>query len=146
MILLDTNILARLLQPTHPDHDRAADAISFLHGDECTLVIVPQVLYELWVIATRPKAANGLGLTSVETDSYVRTIRLLFPLLPDWQDIFREWQLIVRSFDVVGRAAHDARLVAAMKVHRVGHILTFDARDFVRYQDIEVIHPASFVA
>jgi predicted nucleic acid-binding protein len=37
----------------------------------------------------------------------------------------------------------DARLVAAMRVHGVKRILTFNDKDFVRYTDIEAVHPRS---
>jgi predicted nucleic acid-binding protein len=43
---------------------------------------------------------------------------------------------------VSGKPAHDARLVAAMQVHGITSILTFDKSDFSRYPGIEVIHPA----
>ena len=42
---------------------------------------------------------------------------------------------------VIGSRVYDARLVAAMTVHGVGRMLTFNAGDFVRY-GIEVIHPS----
>jgi predicted nucleic acid-binding protein len=38
---------------------------------------------------------------------------------------------------------HDARLVAAMRVHGVKRILTFNDKDFARYTDIEAEHPRS---
>ena len=34
---------------------------------------------------------------------------------------------------------HDTRLVAAMKVHGLSHILTFNVKDFKRFVDITVI-------
>jgi predicted nucleic acid-binding protein len=37
---------------------------------------------------------------------------------------------------------HDARLVAAMKAHGIGRILTFNGEDFERYPDIEVVIPS----
>src|SRR5260370_41264672 len=37
--------------------------------------------------------------------------------------------------------AHDARLVAAMEVHGITAILTFDKSGFSRYPGIEVVHP-----
>jgi len=40
---------------------------------------------------------------------------------------------------------HDARLVAAMNVHGVRRILTFNTDDFKRYQ-IEALHPSSVLA
>jgi len=41
-----------------------------------------------------------------------------------------------------GSQVYDARLVASMTVYGVGRILTFNARDFVRY-GIEVIEPSA---
>ena len=41
-----------------------------------------------------------------------------------------------------GPKREDARLVAAMVVHGVKHILTFNADDFARYTEIEVLHPS----
>jgi len=42
---------------------------------------------------------------------------------------------------VSGIQVHDARIVAAMLVHQVQAILTFDLDDFKRYPGIVVIHP-----
>jgi hypothetical protein len=36
---------------------------------------------------------------------------------------------------------HDARLIAAMMVHGAKRILTFNYKDFVRFRDIEAVHP-----
>ena len=36
---------------------------------------------------------------------------------------------------------HDARLVAAMLVHKLTHILTFNSDDFRRYSEIIVVNP-----
>jgi predicted nucleic acid-binding protein len=44
---------------------------------------------------------------------------------------------------VSGVQVHDARLVAAMRVHGVKRILTFNERDFARYADVEAVHPRS---
>ena len=42
--------------------------------------------------------------------------------------------------------AHDARLVAALEVHGLTAILTFDKTGFSRFPGIEVIHPAQAAA
>ena len=62
-VLLDTNVLARLLQPGPRLAQVAQQATGALRkrGDQPCLV--PQNFYELWAVATRPAAANGLGLT-----------------------------------------------------------------------------------
>ena len=38
---------------------------------------------------------------------------------------------------------HDAKLAAAMHVHGVNRILTFNTKDFERFKDIEAIHPVN---
>jgi predicted nucleic acid-binding protein len=42
---------------------------------------------------------------------------------------------------VAGIHVHDARIAAAMIVHRVPSILTFDVDDFKRYAQFTVIDP-----
>jgi predicted nucleic acid-binding protein len=42
---------------------------------------------------------------------------------------------------VRGKNAHDARLVAAMLVHGLTHVLTFNGKDFARFGEIAVIPP-----
>lgn len=46
-------------------------------------------------------------------------------------------------FAVSGVRVHDARLVAAMLVHGVGHVLTLNEADFRRYDGITVVEPDS---
>jgi hypothetical protein len=64
-----------------------------------------------------------------------------FKLLRDERVIFETWQQLVLHHGVGGKSAHDARLVAAMLRHRVTHLLTFNAADFVRYSEINVVEP-----
>ena len=40
---------------------------------------------------------------------------------------------------VSGKNVHDARMVAAMVVHGVESILTFNTQDFLRYGEIRVL-------
>jgi len=45
----------------------------------------------------------------------------------------------VVSFGVSGVQVHDARLVAAMTVHGVTHILTLNPTDFARYTTVGIV-------
>ena len=65
-ILLDANVLLRLADATNAAHAVAAAAVATLRAQGETLGIVPQSVYEFWVVATRPIANNGLGLSSGE--------------------------------------------------------------------------------
>jgi predicted nucleic acid-binding protein len=55
-----------------------------------------------------------------------------------------KWRRLVVVHAVVGVKVHDARLVAAMHVHGVSHLLTLDEEDFNRYPGITVVHPRQF--
>lgn len=52
--LLDTNVVVRLMEPTAIEHTIVKNAIHRLIEAGDTLVLAPQVLTELWVVATRP--------------------------------------------------------------------------------------------
>ena len=43
------------------------------------------------------------------------------------------------AYEIVGKRAHDARLVAAMVRHGITHLLTFREQDFARFSEIAVI-------
>ncbi len=67
MILLDTNLLARMTDSAHPQCAPARRAVqSLLVGKGERLIVVPQNLYEFWAVATRPLSSNGLGLSVSE--------------------------------------------------------------------------------
>ena len=65
----------------------------------------------------------------------------MFPVLLETPEIHQEWQRLVVELQVSGKQAHDTRLVAAMRVHGVTGIVTFNGDDFRRYPGIEVWHP-----
>src|SRR5260221_7151712 len=147
LILVDTNMLLRLVEGGHPQHARAAAAVRSLSQAENELCVVPQVHYEFWVAATRPIAANGLGMATGEVEAELRTFGPpLFRLLRDERAIYDVWHALVCQHSVQGKQAHDARLVAAMQRHGLTHILTFNVGDFSRYSEITVIDPQQVAA
>jgi len=106
-ILLDTNILLRQAEPRHPQHQESSDATGELRrrGDE--LVVVPQVLYEFWSVATRPAEQNGLGMTPREAQAELMAIRRLFRLLRDERAIYAIWEQLVSSIGVQGKRSQN---------------------------------------
>jgi predicted nucleic acid-binding protein len=137
-VLLDTNILLRLAQPQHLGAHAAARALRSLRASNEALHIAQQNLVEFWAVATRPIAANGLGLTTEQAASEIDALKRLFVLLSEIP-IHDAWERLVLNYRVSGKSAHDARLVAAMVVHGVESILTFNAQDFLRYGEIRVL-------
>jgi predicted nucleic acid-binding protein len=141
LILADTNILLRLVERDHPQQPTAAEALEILRTHGHRLAIVPQVVYEYWVVATRPVAANGLGMSTAEAQFELDGLWPSFKLLRDERVIFEIWQQLVLDHEVTGKRAHDARLAAAMLRHRISHLLTFNGPDFARYAEITVLEP-----
>lgn len=144
--LLDSNILLRLSQPAHPMYTTAVDAVDELDRQGDLICLAPQNLYEFWVAATRPAAQNGLGLTPAQTHSELVGFKALFILVDDTPAIYPQWEQLVVQHQVSGKNAHDARLVAAMNVHGITRILTFNVNDFQRYPNIIVLDPTQIVA
>jgi predicted nucleic acid-binding protein len=136
--LLDTNVLLRIAQPNHAMHREAKQCVHSLLRRKEAVHIVPQIIFEFWVVATRPVANNGLGLSVEDVKRKVRGAESLFRLMLDTQMIYHEWLRLVGAYSVSGVNAHDARVVAAMKVHQVSHLITFNVEDFRRYHGAEI--------
>lgn len=140
-LLVDTNVLLRLVERDHPQSSVAADATKAIRLAGHQLALVPQVVYEFWVVATRPAAANGLGLETEDARNELLRLSPTLRLLRDERSIYEVWQALVVEHRVMGKRAHDARIVAAMIRHGVSHLLTFNGSDFARYPSIAVVDP-----
>lgn len=145
-VLVDTNVLIRLFQRSNPNSPIAASAIQELKKHEFEIVMVPQNLYELWVVASRTVTLNGFGMSVGDTCLLQEKCIQQFRLLRDERGIFDHWSQIVSSNQVIGKSAHDARLVAAMVKHSVPNILTFNVQDFRRYSQVKAFNPADILA
>ena len=141
-VLVDTNVLLRLAQPKHGQYQVALSGVARARRSGETLYVTPQNIAEFWAAATRPVGANGLGLTVTVASSRIGTIEQLFQLAADDPSIYPVWKGIVVTHRVSGTQVYDARLVAAMLVHGIGRIMTFDVADFSRY-GVAVLHPAT---
>src|SRR5260370_829252 len=101
-ILLDTNILTRSVQPAHPMHQTAVDAVDALRHRGEVLHLVPQNFYEFWVVATRPVAQNGLGFSPVQARAETNQLRNLFVVLDETAAVFAEWESLVTQLVGLG--------------------------------------------
>jgi predicted nucleic acid-binding protein len=97
------------------------------------------IVYEFWVVCTRRLESRGFGRTPAEAGQLVNAVERGFRLLRDTEEVYDEWRLLVTSAADSGKQAHDARLVAAMRVHRIENIVTFNAAHFQRYREIGVV-------
>ena len=140
-VLVDTNIFLRSAQPQHPLFPQAKGAVSKLLRQGDPLFFCAQNIAEFWYVATRPAGENGLGMKTDEVLKEIAIIERVFNLLPDIPGVYPEWKRIVAQYHVERAQVFDARLVAVMNLYSIGHILTFDVKDFQRYANIEILDP-----
>lgn len=145
-VLLDTNVLLRRLEPAHPQHPLVSGAMAKLAAGGVNFCLVSQTLYELWVVMTRPVAVNGLGKSVADASTVLNGLAATYTVSDDNSVVRVVWQQLVTTHAVLGKNAHDARLVAAMTVHNLTHLLTFNAADFQRFPTITVLTPSAVLA
>jgi predicted nucleic acid-binding protein len=78
--LLDTNILLRAADTSSATYSLANNVITQIVETANECVIIPQVLIEFWVVATRPLDVNGLGWTPAQATNYVNDLWLFVTL------------------------------------------------------------------
>ena len=96
-VLLDTNLLLRASDRGHTMYAVATEALIRLDIDNQECVLVPQVLYEFWVVATRPLAVNGLELSISDAKLAIEKWTTAYPVLLDERGVYR----IFRSIELV---------------------------------------------
>jgi predicted nucleic acid-binding protein len=142
LYLLDSNVLLRLFHRSDAQYALVRQALAALWARGDRFAFTSQILGEFWSVCTRPTTARGgLGVSLAETDRRVRVIERFYRFLPDTQAVHAEWRRLIVAHAVLGVQVHDARLVAAMKVHGISHVLTLNVADFHRYPDITAVHP-----
>jgi len=140
-LLIDTNILLRSVQPSHPMHPAALRALEVLFKREEPLTIAFQNVAEFWNVATRPTTNNGLGFTIEETQQELARIEGFFQILNENAASYATWKMLLISHRVSGVQVHDARLAAVMMTYGITQIVTFNVADFTRFPEIEAVHP-----
>jgi len=133
--LLDTNILLRAADTSSATYSLANNVITQIVETANECVIIPQVLIEFWVVATRPLDVNGLGWTPAQATNYVNDLLDNFPL----------WFQLVTIYNIKGKRTHDIRLLAVMKASKITHLLTFNPDDFIPVPNITIVHPQDFI-
>jgi hypothetical protein len=88
MILLDTNVLARMTDSAHPLFQTARQTVQSLLSRRERLVIVPQNLYEFWAVARRfpgvaPIGQHGLGMSCEQASQWIKFFQRKFIVMAD---------------------------------------------------------------
>ena len=143
--LADSNILTALSQKHSSQYLFVKKVMAACRKDKENIFVFPQNLIEFWAVATRPIEVNGLNLSTEKTTIEVRKFLQNFNFVPELPNLYNEWERLVQKYQVKGKNVHDARIVAAMSQYRITHLLTFNVKDFSRYDGITVVDPKEFV-
>ncbi len=143
--LLDSNVLLRWADSRAPEHADCMEAVVRVATASNVVYVCAQVMIESYVVATRPMEVNGLGLTPAQAQQFLADVENSFPCLPEPPNIGKLWSGFVSQHSVIGKQAHDARLVALMISHGVDTIITLNSQDFVRYLEIAALTPAQIL-
>jgi predicted nucleic acid-binding protein len=143
LYLVDSNVLLRWVKPDDRDYPLVVSAIDTILERGAVLCYTSQNLAEFWNTCTRPRERNGYALSPEEADRRAKELESKLRLLADTAAVHLEWRKLLVTHRVSGVQVHDARLVALMRVYGVGRVLTFNVKDFIRYSDIEAVHPGT---
>ena len=147
--LIDTGILLRLIDTHDPHHAPVQSTFELLGNRADDLYITTQNVAELWNVATRPLANNGLNLPPAAVSQlFQQAIEPFCTIVTEPQSLPSEFQRLLIQYSVVGKQVHDARLVAMMLAVQIENILTLNDRDFRRFEPegIKVFTPATILA
>lgn len=140
MILVDTNVLARSIERGNVQQQAAVESLRFLRMErQEQIVVVPQVLIELYAVSTR--AENSLHLTPEEALREIASIKANVSVLPETPELFPRWEHLVAKYRPTNRRVFDVRLVASMLVHNIPQILSFNDQHFRAFTEIRVLNP-----
>jgi predicted nucleic acid-binding protein len=128
-VLVDTNVLVGATDQAREHH---AGSLALLERHP-HLVLNTQVIREYLVVATRPTAVNGLGLSSADALENVRVFRTALRLLPESRPVLPTFLELVRETGCHGKRLHDAYIVASALAHGVQSVATWNTADFALF-------------
>jgi predicted nucleic acid-binding protein len=139
--LIDTNVLLRIFRIDDPQHQLIRASLDELGNRDTESCFSLQNIAEFWNVCTRPADRNGYGISIADTNECVEYIERTMTFLPDNQEVYSIWRQLVIAKNVRGVQVHDAHLVAIMLAYGLTEILTLNQADFLRYADIQAVHP-----
>ncbi len=145
-VLVDTNVLIFSIQQGHPTGKDSLRAIKLLLAADEPVCVLLQNIAEFWNVCTRPADRNGLGLTPQETEKLLNRLDSILTVLHGTPLVYSQWRKLIVQHEVKGLQVHDARIAAAMHVHGVGRLLTYNPRDFARYNGITPVRPDEVIS
>ena len=139
-VVVDTNVLLAATAPSRSLHRQALAVANGWPNHGLRLCTSGQILREYLVVATRPLAANGLGLAVSAALANAAALAGRMRLLDEDGRVALRLRELIGESSCSGARIHDANVVATAQVHGVGTIVTANVADFRRYaSQIEIL-------
>jgi len=135
--MVDTNVLIYSTVSSSPWHQEARGWLAALLDEGIELCIIPQIVREYLVILTRGDIFEE-QFTPEEALDELEAILPTFILLDENEETVSHLRNLVRRYQVRGKSVHDANIVASMLTHDITRLVTYNTRDFRRYQEITI--------
>lgn len=138
LVALDTNILLDATDEGRPRHVQAGAVFRDLPRQGVDLFLCTQVIREYLVVATRPPASNGLGMSNQDAGANVEAFRKRASVIPETlpaSDLFLTW---ARHFQITGKRLHDLQLLATIHQAGVRVLLTSNPDDFPKDTGVRI--------
>jgi predicted nucleic acid-binding protein len=139
--LIDMGILLRAFDASSDEYRPIRQAVRVLWTRQERLVVTLQNLAEFWNVSTRPVDKNGYGLSVERAGKRLAMIERICEVVTEDNHSYRIWKDLLMAHSVTGVAVHDARLVSVMLCHGLSTVVTFNERDFRRFNGIAVVTP-----
>lgn len=139
MVFLDTNILLTATDESRAFHETARKLIARggaagLHG-----ATSGQVIREYLVVATRPLAENGLGLSSADAIGNIVKMTRRLQFYDERESVSVRLRRLVGAGGIRGKAVHDANIVATLIEHGIEWLVTENPEDFAGYPGVGTV-------
>ncbi len=144
LIFLDTNILLTATDKSRAYHKQAQDVFNAIFEYGYHLCTSGQVLREYLVVATRPVAANGLGLQTEEALNNLREFTSRMTFFEETEAVNTMLLNLTKTHTLKGTRIHDANIAALVKTYNITVLITENESDFSSFSEIEVMNIKEF--
>jgi predicted nucleic acid-binding protein len=139
-VFIDTNILvyASLIDFDNEKNKICQDFLNQLFSNGSEIFISTQIIREFYAVVTNEKYLIK-PLSPEQAVSQINFFISNFSVLTiDMQTIEKLQELLVK-YNIKGQNIHDTTIVATMLRNGIDHIATYNTKDFLKFDDIEVM-------
>lgn len=133
--MIDTNVLVYSIVDSSPKHKEARDYLTLLAGNNVELCITFQIAREFLVILTRGNIFES-KFTVDEALIELESILLSMSLLDENNQSFQCLLELISRYEVKGKKIHDTNIVALMITHGIKRLMTYNTKDFTRFDEV----------